>query len=370
MFMKGNFEGESASEVHFFHISTDGTNNGIIHFSDKDYNQAITISAICAHKTNVDIICYCHMSTHSHWAVASQSFEQAKKFADEYKRDYARYAYLEHGERKIFKDIDCIPKEITTVIYLRNCICYILLNPVAAGIVKSPELYKWSSFSAYFSDREQYMLYLQSGMNDDEQQGGIEINSHIVKPNCADNVKGCLSEKHELIEKHNCADNAKKCFSMNPELIEKQNCAIFVRNLGTNECRRLMHTRARLADSRIMINSDGTIIPWSIVDYKLVESLFRNRTGFYRSLALTNSAVEEAKYVIRRNKYSDTEVMAECFELSKAILKKESIQWLTRDEKYRLVPHIRKRTGASPKQIARILRLKSEEVSTLLGRID
>lgn len=317
MFMKGYFEGESASEVRFFHTCTDGTNNGIIHFSDKDYNQAIKISAICAHKTEVDIICYCHMSTHSHWAVASPSFEQAKKFADEYKRNYARYAYLEHGEHKILKDIDCVPKEITTMIYLRNCICYILLNPVTAGIVKSPELYKWSSFPAYFSDLSTYQTCSESGV--------------------------CLNTK--------------------------QNNVINVKDLGTNECRRLLNTRANLTDSRLMINPDGTIVPWSLVDYKLVESLFRNRTEFYRSLALTNSSVEEAKYVIKRNKYSDTEVMAECFELSKRMLNKESIQWLTREEKYRLVPHIRKITAASSNQIARILRLKSDEVSMLLGNI-
>lgn len=136
----------------FFHICTDGENNGIVHTCDKDYQQASIIMAVCAYKAKVHIICFVHMSTHSHIVIWCETKEQADLFAAMYKRDYARYAAMEHGLYKIFQGVDDDPIEITDIIYLKNCISYTLLNPVVPGIVKRPEDYKWSSFKTYFNE--------------------------------------------------------------------------------------------------------------------------------------------------------------------------------------------------------------------------
>lgn len=152
--MKEYFEGESVVPIKFFHICTDGTRNGIVHFCDADYRQAILISAISAYRHNVRMTAFCHMSTHSHFVIYCNSFEDAKSFADEFKKEYARFAARAHGERKIYKDIDCTPKQISDPFYLRNCISYTLMNPVVPQIVKRPEDYRWSSFEAYFNNAQ------------------------------------------------------------------------------------------------------------------------------------------------------------------------------------------------------------------------
>lgn len=305
------YEGESALELRFFHSCTDGTNAGIIHFNDEDFKQAINISAICAHKSAASILGYTHMSTHSHFVLACADKEQADDFAFSYKREYARYIWMKYNKRQIFKGIENTPKEIGDMFYLRNCLSYTFLNPVVAGIVKSPELYKWSSFNLYF--RELFN-------NDFEKT----VNSET---------------------------------------------GVFIKDLSFNTYKRLLHTRINLNSSHFMVNEEGLILPSSFVNYRMVEAVYGNRSQFYKSMALTNSAKEEARYVNRQYKYTDAEVMAECFTIANQRFGKQSITLLTKDEKISLLPALRKKTFASPKQLARILSMKHEEITALLGLV-
>lgn len=138
----------------FFHVCTDGQSNGIVHTSDTDYRQSIVISAISAYLAGVKILCFCHMSSHSHFVIRCRTAEQARNFAISFKRDYARYMFIEHGMSMVYRDVNAKPREITDLYYLRNCISYVLLNPVAACIVPRPEDYQWSSFNAYFGGNQ------------------------------------------------------------------------------------------------------------------------------------------------------------------------------------------------------------------------
>lgn len=137
----------------FFHVCTDGASNGIVYSCDRDFRQAVKASAIAAYKNRVQIIAYCHMSTHSHFAISCTDAERARCFINDFKRDYARYVFNTAGVIKIYRRIHSEPIEITDWKYMRNCISYILLNPVSAGIAKSPEEYRWSSFNTYFNDK-------------------------------------------------------------------------------------------------------------------------------------------------------------------------------------------------------------------------
>ena len=149
--MRDCYVGESAASLRFFHICTDGTKSGIIHFDDADYQRAISVSAVNSEKCGVEVLCFCHMSSHSHYVVRADSYENARTFMESCKHDYARYINMRYGVRSPLCGIGCNIKEITDPFYLRRCIAYVLLNPVAANIVRNPEEYKWSSFKAYFS---------------------------------------------------------------------------------------------------------------------------------------------------------------------------------------------------------------------------
>ncbi len=143
-------EGENAARPRFFHICTDGNGNGIVFTNNEDYRQAILISAVLAIKYNVSVICYCHMSTHSHFVVVCNSHELAQAFGNEFKRCYGIYARNAYGIASVFRRVDVMVKEITDLLYLKKCIAYVLLNPVAAKICRRAEEYQWSSFDAYF----------------------------------------------------------------------------------------------------------------------------------------------------------------------------------------------------------------------------
>ncbi|MCQ2181254.1 MAG: hypothetical protein MJY50_04255 [Bacteroidales bacterium] len=281
----------------FYHICTDGTHNGIVHFSDEDYQEAIKISAIDAYKNGIIILAYCHMSTHSHFVVAADDYDSALSFSNDYKREYARYSSFHNGHRKVYHNIDSTPIEITDSRYLKNCIAYTLLNPVVAGIVRRPEEYEWSSFSTYFNKAE-------------------------------------------------CAGHP-------------------VNKLGVRECRHKLHTKEDLSKSVFIMDECGHLVPKSIVAYGFVEQLFRSITDFFRALALTDSSVEETRYVFNSLNYSDTELIAEALTLASRYCHKDSLNQLTKDEKFRILSAVRKKTGATPKRLARIFRIKPEEINFL-----
>lgn len=143
---------EVRHNIRFFHTCTDGINNGVIFFCDEDYHTANKICAICAYKAGVDILCYAHMNTHSHFVICCESEDKAYAFINDFKRDYSHYLSRTRSEFKALKKIDCIPKEVTDRFYLMNCIAYVLLNPVAAHMVNYAEKYRWSSIETYFSN--------------------------------------------------------------------------------------------------------------------------------------------------------------------------------------------------------------------------
>lgn len=149
--MTMNYFDDDSEPIRFFHLCTDGGSNGIVHTCDEDYRMAIRISAIRSYFHGVTILCYCHMSTHSHFVVCCRSREIAKTFINCFKQDYGRYSYNAHRTLQTYLGIESDPIEIYDSFQLKRCISYVLLNPVVPKIVMHPEEYRWSSFNAYFN---------------------------------------------------------------------------------------------------------------------------------------------------------------------------------------------------------------------------
>lgn len=144
------FDNES-EPIRFFHLCTDGDSNGIVHTCDEDYRMAIKLSAVRAYFSDVTILCFCHMSTHSHFVVCCRSRETARNFINGFKQDYGRYAHNAHRMLQTYLGVESEPIEIYDPFQLKRCISYVLLNPVVPKIVIHPEEYRWSSFNAYFN---------------------------------------------------------------------------------------------------------------------------------------------------------------------------------------------------------------------------
>lgn len=150
------------NKIEFYHLCTDGTTNGIVHTCPEDYLQAIIISAVLAYKLDISTLAYCHMSTHSHFVAACENEAVASSFLFQYKREYSKYLMRARGISNAFQGIDGSVKRIDDYFYLKKCITYTLLNPVAANLVKYPEDYQWSSFKAYFSAEDNSAIPVSS----------------------------------------------------------------------------------------------------------------------------------------------------------------------------------------------------------------
>lgn len=281
------------------HVCTDGRFTGMVHTCQDDYYRSMIISAVVAYRYGVRILCFCHMSSHSHFVISCDSVELATTFIEAYKREYSRYLSREKEITKVYNDVKVFVSQIEDNRYLRNCISYVLLNPVAAGICKSPEEYPYSSFRAYFSD--------------------MPLNGKNVS------------------------------------------------EMGVRQAIRLFKTNQDLYNSGFEIDGENHLVLKSFVDYTFVEALFGNRTWFYKSLALTNSADEEMKYVPQTCRFSDMDILAEVLEIAENRFGKAKLQLLTRDQKISMIPAIHRKTRATNRRIARVLRLPSKVVDRLFG---
>lgn len=156
-----------------YHICTKGTVRTTLFREDVDYHKALNIAAISAFALEVDILAYCLMSNHVHFIVAVINDENAGKFINRFKQLYSHYfnimypagsvrsdiaedrTYVAAGSMnaggRAFKRVDATIKRIDSIPYLKNCLAYVMRNPVEAGAAKTPDAYKWSSYRCYFS---------------------------------------------------------------------------------------------------------------------------------------------------------------------------------------------------------------------------
>ncbi len=303
-------------KISFFHISTDGTGNGIVHTSDEDYEQARRISAVVALRYNVRIECYAHMSTHSHFVIWAYTYEDAVNFAETYKREYSRYMNLRHNMSGIYRGVNAKPKVIKDIFHLKNCIAYVLLNPVAAKIVNRPEYYKWTSIGAYFG--------IGNSINPERTTGNVKLAN---------------------------AGQSKKAS-----------------DLTVNELRKIFRTRSDLKHSGFVLDGNGNMDDRSFVDYKYVENLFNSILGLYQGFHYCNSAQQEEIYVEHTVKYNDNELRAEAERMSETKYGRKLVSELTKSEKIGLLQGLKRKTGASDSRIGRVLWMDSKEVRVYLGR--
>lgn len=115
-----------------------------------DYCQMLSIMAYALRKSGCVLYAYCLMSNHYHFVLYGSS-EQLRKFMIRVNRMYSRY----HNERYHLSGTAFeapYKSYIQASNYLIKCrIAYVLLNPVAAGMVTSVESYRWSSHGPYLT---------------------------------------------------------------------------------------------------------------------------------------------------------------------------------------------------------------------------
>ena len=131
-----------------YHIVQRGNNREACFVESENYQFYLTLWKNCAHRYGVAVHAYCLMTNHIHFLVTPErpdSISRAmsvigSRYAYYFNKAYKRTGTIWEGRHK--------SSLIQSDIYFLACCRYIELNPVAAGMVRKPEEYKWSSYMA------------------------------------------------------------------------------------------------------------------------------------------------------------------------------------------------------------------------------
>ena len=140
------------------HVVQRGVDRQPVFFSDSDCARYLNTFSEYAERRNISLHAYCLMTNHTHLLVSAKEKgalsacmqELGRKFVSTTNRIRSRTGGLWEGR---FYAGYLEPEG-----YLLRCMRYIELNPVRAKMVANAGAYRWSSFSAHATGRENVMI--------------------------------------------------------------------------------------------------------------------------------------------------------------------------------------------------------------------
>jgi len=147
-----------------YHIISRGNKKEAIFKNNKDFTLFLDILSEVIERYNWKLYAYCLMKNHYHLLIETidPNLSQGMlllngKYTQKFNRRYDTCGHLFQGRFKAF----IIDRES----YLLEVVKYIILNPVNAGIVKSPSEYKWSSFNDIISNKRNINIDFKTILN-------------------------------------------------------------------------------------------------------------------------------------------------------------------------------------------------------------
>ena len=155
----------------FYHVYSRGNRRQLLFRDDSDYEKFLDLVRKCKKKYQFIVHTYCLMPNHFHMIVSYHGVPLGKPigwFSSIYARFYNdKYGYDGHLFQGRYH-----AKIITNTRYLLIASKYIHLNPVKAGIVISPEKYRYSSFKSFayeknddITTKDRIMEYFDNDVN-------------------------------------------------------------------------------------------------------------------------------------------------------------------------------------------------------------
>ncbi|WP_409228738.1 transposase [Gudongella sp. SC589] len=151
------------SETKHYHVMTRGINKDKIFSGESDKKKLMEL--LRSKLEDVDITCvgYCIMDNHLHLALVGE-IEELRSFMKKVNISYAMYYNRKHNRiGPVFQD-RFKSENIFNESHLMGVIRYIHNNPVNAGMVKTPEEYKWSSMNEYIT-KELFLIGVETKEN-------------------------------------------------------------------------------------------------------------------------------------------------------------------------------------------------------------
>ncbi len=130
-----------------YHVWARGTGAMVIYRDDDDREHFLDLFSSVLASQDVDCHAYCLMSTHYH-AIITTNRPNLSRTMQQLNGPYAEWWDSRHARPGHVFQGRFGAQVIQVDNYLLNACRYVVLNPVRAGLVSSPEDYRWSSYRA------------------------------------------------------------------------------------------------------------------------------------------------------------------------------------------------------------------------------
>ena len=297
-------KGQNLPVRNCWHFSTDGNAQDVLFRDRDDFVAGMNRIYILARRFGVVILAFCLMDNHLHFILYGR-FDDCNRFVHEYVRVTSIAIARRYGLRAELRHLPIHHQAITDDGYLKTAICYVVKNPVAAGLPYLVQDYPWSSGPLYFRSGQTWAT-----------PGWLERNNTLA---------GIPIQRRE------------DCF----------------------------HTKEPLPDSLTVL--DGLILPSNYVPVDLVERIFRSHRAYNYFLFRTREEdVESRGGDISRLSLPDTELRQHKRRIMQELFGDASARELDTTRRLRLARELRRRYNCSVKQVARMVGLRSDELEPLL----
>jgi putative transposase len=130
------------------HIIQRGNNRGACFFRDADYGVYLQHLNELSSRYLCEIHAYVLMTNHVHLLLTPRLPDAASRMMKHLGQHYVQYVNRVHRRSGTLWEGRFRSSLVQAETYFLRCQRYIELNPVRAGMVESPEAYRWSSFCA------------------------------------------------------------------------------------------------------------------------------------------------------------------------------------------------------------------------------
>lgn len=140
-----------------YHIYSKSISEYVIFNNDADFlrmKETMIYHQVVDGKKFADIICYCPMPTHLHLTLRQLKDWGISDFMRRILDSYTRYFNIKHNRKGPLWEGRFRRVLVETDEQLLHLTRYIHLNPVTAYLADKPEEWKWSSYQAYISGKE------------------------------------------------------------------------------------------------------------------------------------------------------------------------------------------------------------------------
>ncbi len=182
------------------HIILRGNNRTAVFLHPADYRQFKDTLLSAAARHGLAIHAYVFMTNHVHLLASPSASESAPKTMQSVGRRYVQYFNLRYERTGTLWEGRYRATVVDTESYLFECMRYIELNPVRAGMVTHPRNFAWSSYHANAEGRADQLITphtLYQSLATTPQGREMAYRALCIPPleaACADEIRNCTNK--------------------------------------------------------------------------------------------------------------------------------------------------------------------------------